>query len=65
MAKDHRLDIYVDAVTYMALKARASDQDRSISQHVRHLIRQDMIKALAEEKELTTGSRAGTEREDI
>jgi len=43
MANDHRLDIYVDATTYMALKQRASDVDRSISQHIRFLIKQDML----------------------
>ena len=41
-SNDHRLDIYVDAVTYMALRARAADLDRNISQHVRHLIRSEM-----------------------
>ncbi len=64
MANDHRLDIYVDATTYMALNARVDDQDRNISQHVRYLIKQDMIQALAEEKENVRGSDAGREGEE-
>ncbi len=64
MANDHRLDIYVDATTYMALKGRVNDQDRTISQHVRYLIKQDMIKALDEEKENVRGGDAGREGEE-
>lgn len=57
MANDHRLDIYVDATTYMALKQRASDVDRSISQHIRFLIKQDMLQALTEERNFQVGTR--------
>lgn len=64
MSNDHRLDVYVDATTYMALKGRASDVDRTISQHVRYLIKQDMLKALAEEKDSATAKATGTEGED-
>ena len=64
MARDHRVDVYLDPILYLALRARASEQCRNISQHVRWLIHQDLEQALAEEKELPTGSSAGTERED-
>lgn len=63
MANDHRLDIYVDAITYMALRARSEDVDRTISQHVRNLIRADMEKALAETKAGATVSAGGIEGE--
>lgn len=61
--KDHRLDIYVDAVTYMALKRRCDDVSRSLSQHVRHLIRSDIEQALQEELDSARAARAGTEGE--
>ena len=61
MANDHRLDIYVDATTYMALKQRASDVDRSISQHIRFLIKQDMLQALTEERNSPSGNTGGME----
>lgn len=48
MKNDHRLEIYVDAATYLALIARADNEDRSISQHVRHLIRHDLEASVAE-----------------
>ena len=63
--KDHRLDIYVDAVTYMALKRRCDDVSRSISQHVRHLIRQDMEEALQQELDSTRAARAGAGGESL
>lgn len=63
MSNDHRLDIYVNAETYMALRARAADTDRTVSQHVRHLIRTDLIQALAELKESTTGQAGGVQGE--
>ena len=46
--KDHRIEVYVDAATYLALIARSEQQDRSISQHVRHLIRVDLEASVAE-----------------
>lgn len=61
---DNRLDIYVDAVTYMALRARSADLDRNVSQHVRHLIRSDLIQASAEIRETGSGSGGGSEGED-
>lgn len=63
-ANDHRLDIYVDAITYLALKARDGDVDRNISQHVRHLIRNDLIQASAEEQEPGRGNGAGNEGDE-
>lgn len=40
--KDHRVEIYLDPMVYLALRARVNDCDRTISQHVRHLIRRDL-----------------------
>lgn len=42
MTKDHRVEIYLDPVTYLALRTRVSDCDRTISQHLRHLLRRDL-----------------------
>jgi hypothetical protein len=39
---DLRLEVYVDPVMYLALRQRCGEVDRSISQHVRHLIRADL-----------------------
>lgn len=64
MAKDIRLDVYIDDLMYMALKGRVGDMDRTISQHVRHLIRQDIAQALHEERNSETGREAGNEGED-
>lgn len=46
--RDIDLKVYVDGVTYLALKARCLDVDRTLSEHLRHLIRQDLLQALAE-----------------
>lgn len=64
MSKDHRLDIYVDAVTYMALRARSADEDRTVSQHVRNLIRRDLEQALLELERQGNGRGGGAEGED-
>ena len=58
---DHDLKVYVDAVTYLALRYRCSQIDRSLSEHVRHLIRQDLLESMAEERE--TGRVRGGEGE--
>jgi hypothetical protein len=55
-AQDHRLDIYVDSVLYLALRQRASSEDRSVSQHVRHLIREDIERFISSEAENGNGS---------
>lgn len=47
MTADIRLEIYVDPATYLALRKRADDSDRSMSGHVRHLIREDLILAIS------------------
>ena len=59
--KDHRIEVYVDAITYLALKARAAEQDRNISQHVRHLVRNDLIQASVDEREDGRGGSGGSE----
>jgi hypothetical protein len=43
------LKLYVTAELYMGLKHRASGLDRTLSQHLRHLIRLDLLQACAEE----------------
>lgn len=50
MANDHDLKVYVDATLYLALRWRCQEVDRSLSEHVRHLIREDLDRALAEER---------------
>lgn len=61
-AKDHRLDIYVDSATYLALRRRAERVDRNVSQHVRHLIRLDLDSYCAEEIARENGRQTGSER---
>lgn len=60
MNNDHDLKIYLDSLTYMALKQRCGEEDRSMSQHIRHLIRVDIEEALSREKENGRGQ-AGAE----
>jgi len=48
MTKDHRIEVYIDAVMYLALLRRSEQADRTISQHVRHLIRADLESSVAE-----------------
>jgi len=59
--KDIRLDIYVSAETWLALRHRCEQQDRSMSHHVRLLIRQDLEKSVAEIRENLCGKDAGNE----
>jgi hypothetical protein len=64
-AKDHRLDIYVDSSTYLALRARAKEEERTMSQHVRFLILRDLEQFCAAEIERENGQGArpaGAER---
>lgn len=60
---DKRLDIYLDAVTYIALKSRANDVERSVSQHVRKLIKDDLILSLADNDDSGRVRDAGSEGE--
>lgn len=64
MSHDHRIEIYVDAPTYLALRARAEHEDRTISQHVRHLIRLDMEASMTEMISARKRNGTGTEREE-
>lgn len=59
-AKDHRIEIYVDPVTYLALRMRVSDCDRTISQHVRHLVRRDLEASIDAAGETGRGQEGGT-----
>lgn len=61
-AKDHRLDIYVDSATYLALRRRAELVDRTVSQHVRHLIRRDLDSFCSEEIARENGRQTGSGR---
>lgn len=62
-AKDHRVEIYLDPVTYLALRTRVSDCDRTISQHVRHLVRRDLEDSIDAEGEPVRGNQGGSEAE--
>jgi hypothetical protein len=65
MPKDLRIEVYVDPVTWMALKKRVDDVDRTLSQHIRHLIRVDLETAssdLAREGRVMKGE---TEAESV
>lgn len=61
MRNDHDLKIYVDATTYLALRWRCHETDRSLSEHVRHLIRVDLTQALADESGKGRGDEGETE----
>jgi len=63
VAKDIRLEVYVDPVMYMALRHRADREDRTVSQHVRNLIRVDLERASAEMAERGRGERGVAEGE--
>lgn len=63
MANDHRVDIYLDPVTYLALKARSAETERNLSQHIRHLIKQDIVQSLTEEGGGGNGNGTGSTRE--
>lgn len=61
-SRDHRIEVYVDAATYLALIARSEHEDRSISQHVRHLIRLDLEQSVSDllaRKKCGTGGNEG------
>ena len=55
---DIRLDIYVGAETYMALKRVCELEDRSMSGHIRHLIRSDLESRVAHERAQDCGKDA-------
>ena len=57
--------MYLDAVTYIALKSRANDLDRSVSQHVRFLIKQDLINSVVAVDETGRVIDDGNEGEDL
>lgn len=46
MARDHRIEFYVDSVEYTALKGRARDLDVSVSSYLRRLFTEEMSQAL-------------------
>ena len=62
-AKDHRVEIYLDPVTYLALRTRVNDCDRTISQHVRYLVRRDLEASIDSGEGQGRGKEGGTEAE--
>lgn len=63
-AKDHRVEIYLDPVTYLALRTRVADCDRTISQHLRHLVRRDLENSIDAEDEPVRVRQGGSEGEE-
>jgi hypothetical protein len=63
MPKDLRIEVYVDPVTWMALKKRVDDVDRTLSQHIRHLIRVDLETASSDLAREGRGTKGETEAE--
>ena len=54
------LKVYVDDATYLAVKHRSEHQERTLSQHMRHLIKRDLRQAVEDEK-ANQGSSEGQE----
>jgi hypothetical protein len=63
MAKDIRIEFYVEPEMYLALRYRAEKADRSVSQHLRNLVRTDLEEASAEMAGTARGERGVTEGE--
>jgi hypothetical protein len=63
--QDKRVDLWLDSILYIALKARANSQERSVSQHLRFLVHQDLNESLAEEAESGMGQDRGSEGEAV
>ena len=49
--QDKRVDLWFYSVLYIALKARANQQERSVSQHLRFLVKQDLDQSLDDKTE--------------
>lgn len=64
MTKDHRIEVYIDLVMYLALLRRSEQADRTIIQHVRHLIRADLESSVAEIVAAEKRSRGGNGGEE-
>ena len=65
MPKDIRVEFYMDSAMYLALRYRAEKADRSVSQHLRNLVRNDLDEASVEmiggargEREIAEGETA-------
>lgn len=52
---DIQIRVYVSPEMYLGLRHRAETQDRTLSQHLRHLIRLDLHQACAVELECDRG----------
>lgn len=62
--QDKRVDLWLDNVLYLALKARSNDLERTVSQHLRWLVRQDLDQSLADDPPNGMGSSRGDEGDD-
>ncbi len=59
---DHDLRIWVDAQTYLALHHLAADDDRSLSEYVRHVLVNHLRQVSAHVQHLNSGA-LGTARD--
>jgi len=64
MARDHRVEVYIDPITYLALRARSKESDLSISQHVRKLIRSDLEQFSDSQDDIAMDGGGGTSGEE-
>lgn len=62
--QDKRVDLWLDNVLYLALKARSNDLERTVSQHLRWLVRQDLDQSLADDPPHGMGSSRGDAGDD-
>lgn len=61
--QDKRVDLWLDAPLYLALKARSNGLERSVSQHLRYLVKRDLEQSLADESDTVIRTDLGKERE--
>jgi len=61
--QDKRVDLWLDAPLYLALKARSNGLERSVSQHLRYLVKRDLEQSLADESDTDIRMDLGKERE--
>jgi hypothetical protein len=58
------LKVYVTPEIYLALRHRAAELDRTLSQHLRHLVRIDLLQACAAERAQGRGDGGPTEGQE-
>lgn len=52
---DIDLRVWIDGLTYLALRGRCAQVERSMSEHVRYLIKRDVLEALREQRAAGSG----------